>query len=211
MKRATVEQRRNEILETTCQVVIERGFAATRVADVAGRLGISTGLIHYHFESKELLLAEALRHAAQADISRLERRLERAPTALAKLDTMFTFDMPEAGEPSWILWIDSWGEALRNPTMRRISQDLDLAWKDRLAAIISSGVEAGEFICPDPQASAWRLAGLLDGLGVQFTVHEGVLTRSQLLAYVRAAAALELGIPVSSFKRPARTTAMAEA
>jgi AcrR family transcriptional regulator len=204
VKRATVEQRRQEILETTCQVVIERGFAATRVSDVASRLGVSTGLIHYHFESKELLFGEALRYAAQEDIIRLERRLARAPTALAKLDTMFTFDVPVAGEPSWLLWIDGWGEALRNPTMRRISQDLDLAWKDRLAEIIFSGVAAGEFSCPDPEATAWRLAGLLDGLGVQFTVHDGVVTRSQLLSYVRDAAALELGIPVSSFRRTSR-------
>jgi AcrR family transcriptional regulator len=203
--RATVEQRRTEILETTCQVVIERGFAATRVSDVANRLGVSTGLIHYHFDSKELLLAETLRHAAQEDIARLEVRLQRAPTSLAKLDTMFTFDVPEAGEPSWMLWIDGWGEALRNPTMRRISQDLDLAWKERLVRIIDAGVASGEFTCPDPQGSAWRLSGLLDGLGVQFTVHEGVLSRSQLLAYVRQAAALELGIPVTAFKRPRRT------
>ena len=204
MKRATVEQRRIEILETTCQVVVERGFAATRVSDVASRLGVSTGLIHYHFDSKEMLLAEALRYAAEQDIARLEQELEQAHTALAKLDTMFTFDTPEVGEPSWMLWIDGWGEALRNPTMRRISQHLDVAWKDRLVSIIVAGVEDGEFTCADPQAAAWRLAALLDGLGVQFTVHEGVLSRSQLLGYVRAAAALELGIAESAFKRPQR-------
>ena len=165
---------------------------------------MSTGLIHYHFDSKEMLLAEALRYAAEQDIARLEQELEQAHTALAKLDTMFTFDMPEVGEPSWMLWIDGWGEALRNPTMRRISQHLDVAWKDRLVSIIVAGVEDGEFTCPDPQAAAWRLAALLDGLGVQFTVHEGVLSRSQLLGYVRAAAALELGIAESAFKRPQR-------
>ncbi len=201
MKRATVAQRRNEILETTCQVVIDRGFAATRVSDVANRLGVSTGLIHYHFDSKELLLAEALRYAAEQDIARLELELEQAPTALAKLDTMFSFDMPEAGEPSWTLWIDGWSEAVRNPTMRRISQDLDLAWKDRLRDIIQDGVAGGEFACPDPEGSAWRLSALLDGLGVQFTVHEGVLSRAQLLRYMRAAAALELGLEDGAFKR----------
>ena len=115
---------------------------------------------------------------------------------------MFTFDVPEAGEPSWVLWIDGWGEALRNPTMRRISQDLDIAWKDRLAQIIGAGVGRVSSRVRIPQAAAWRLAGLLDGLGVQFTVHEGVLTRSQLLGYVRAAAALELGDP-GAFKHPA--------
>jgi AcrR family transcriptional regulator len=201
VKRATVAQRRNEILETTCQVVIDRGFAATRVSDVANRLGVSTGLIHYHFDSKELLLAEALRYAAEQDIARLELELEQAPTALAKLDTMFSFDMPEAGEPSWTLWIDGWSEAVRNPTMRRISQDLDLAWKDRLRDIILDGVAGGEFACPDPEGTAWRLSALLDGLGVQFTVHEGVLSRGQLLRYMRAAAALELGLGDGAFKR----------
>jgi len=204
VKRATVEQRRTEILETTSQVVVERGFAATRVSDVASRLGVSTGLIHYHFDSKELLLAEALRYAAEQDIARLEQELDQAHTALAKLDTMFTFDMPEVGEPSWMLWIDGWGEALRNPTMRRISQRLDLAWKDRLVSIIELGVEDGEFTCLDPQATAWRLSALLDGLGVQFTVHEGVLSRVQLLGYMRAAAAQELSISESAFKRPHR-------
>jgi AcrR family transcriptional regulator len=201
VKRATVAQRRNEILETTCQVVIDRGFAATRVSDVANRLGVSTGLIHYHFDSKELLLAEALRYAAEQDIARLELELEQAPTAVAKLDTMFAFDMPEAGEPSWTLWIDGWSEAVRNPTMRRISQDLDLAWKDRLRDIIQAGVAAGEFACPDPEGAAWRLSALLDGLGVQFTVHEGVLSRAQLVRYMRAAAALELGLEDGAFKR----------
>jgi hypothetical protein len=39
---------------------------------------------------------------------------------------------------------------------------------------------------------------------VQFTVHEGVLSRLQLLGYVRAAAAQELGIAESAFKRPHR-------
>ena len=52
MKRTTVEERRTEILDVTCQVVIERGFAATRIADIAHKLGVSTGLIHYHFDSK---------------------------------------------------------------------------------------------------------------------------------------------------------------
>jgi AcrR family transcriptional regulator len=60
--RPSVDERRREILEATCKVVIERGFANTRIADVANELGVSSGLIHYHFESKALF-AEALRYA----------------------------------------------------------------------------------------------------------------------------------------------------
>ena len=69
------------------------------------------------------------------------------------------------------------------------------------------GVAADEFRCPDPEATAWRLTALLDGLGLQVTVHEGLLTRRQLLDYVRTAAARELGVPESAFERAAKRVA----
>jgi AcrR family transcriptional regulator len=69
VKKPTVAERRNEILETTCAVVIERGFAGTRIADVAKRLDVSSSLIHYHFDSKEQLLAEAFDYYANKDVA----------------------------------------------------------------------------------------------------------------------------------------------
>jgi len=71
--RVSVEQRRVEILEATRAVVLEKGFGGTRIKDVADALGVSTGLVHYHFESKDELLAETMRYAADADIRRLEK------------------------------------------------------------------------------------------------------------------------------------------
>jgi BetI-type transcriptional repressor, C-terminal len=68
-------------------------------------------------------------------------------------------------------------------------------------------VTAGEFRCPDPQATAWRLTALLDGLGLQVTVHEGLLTHDELLHYVRCAAATEVDVPESSFERAAKRVA----
>jgi hypothetical protein len=54
-------------------------------------------------------------------------------------------------------------------------------------------VAAGEFTCPDPDAAAWRLTALLDGLGVQVTVHRSV-PAPRLVDWVRAAAAAELAV-----------------
>ncbi len=203
MKRTTVAERRADILETTCSVVIERGFAGTRVADVANRLGISTGLVHYHFESKDQLLAEAFAHAAASDLARLAAEVDREAPAVDKLDRLFALDLPpaqdEVAERGWVLWIDGWGEALRNPELKRISQQLDVRWKEGLEEVIRQGARAGEFACPDPSATAWRLAALLDGLGVQLTVHEGTVSRDQLLEWVRATACAELGLPADAF------------
>ncbi len=201
----SVEERRTQILDVTCEVVVERGFGHTRVSDVAERLGVSTGLIHYHFDSKDQLLAEAFQHAARLDLTRLESELAEAPTAIAKLERTFNLYAPEEAEPGWMLWIDAWGEALRNPTLKQISQDLDVAWKDQLEAVIHEGVARGEFRCDDPHASAWRLAALLDGLGVQVTVHEGVLSRAELRKWVLTAATAELDLAPGAFNGQRRS------
>jgi hypothetical protein len=78
-----------------------------------------------------------------------------------------------------------------------VSRQLDLHWKQTLATVIREGVEAGEFTCPDPDAAAWRLTALLDGLGVQVAVHRS-LPADRLVDWVRAAAAAELAIDTAA-------------
>jgi len=200
VKKPTVAERRTEILETTCEVVIERGFAGTRIADVAKRLNVSSSLIHYHFDSKEQLLAEAFEHYANKDVAEMEGEIENAPTALSKLERVIQNYVPEGSDDvEWMLWIDGWGEALRNPMMKKISQQLDEQSAALLARIIRNGVESGEFTCPDPNASAMRLTALVDGLAVQFAAHDGMMNRDQLIDHVRFAAAAEIGLTMADF------------
>ena len=58
------------------------------------------------------------------------------------------------GDHSWVLWIDVWGEALRDANLRRISEELDDAWVELLAEVIADGVATGVFHCDDPVAAA---------------------------------------------------------
>ncbi len=193
VRRQTVEERRTEILETTCRVVIERGFAGTRVADVAQRLNVSTSLIHYHFESKEALLAEAFAMYARTALQEFEEYVAEAPTPREQLDRAIEDFVPEGSDDlEWMLWIDAWGEALRNPLMRRISQELDARNVAIVEDILRRGNECGQFACSDPRTSATRLIGLIDGLAVQFAAHDGVLTRDGLLETVRTLARSEI-------------------
>ncbi|MCU1387243.1 MAG: TetR family transcriptional regulator [Ilumatobacteraceae bacterium] len=200
MKKQTVEERRNEILETTCEVVIERGFAATRIADVAKRLSVSTSLIHYHYDSKEQLLAEAFSYYARKDLAALDAEIETAPTALAQLDRAIQNYVPEGSDDvEWMLWIDAWGEALRNPLMKKISQELDEQSVALLERVLSAGVASGEFRCQSTASSALRLTGLIDGLAIQFAAHNDLLTRDGFIDHVRWLAAAEVGVDISAF------------
>ena len=142
VKKPTVAERRAEILEITCRWSSSAGFAATRIADVAKRLGVSSSLIHYHFDSKEQLLAEAFAHYARKDVAEMEAEIEAAPTSVAQLDRVVHNYVPEGSDDvEWMLWIDGWGEALRNPMMRKISQELDEQSAELLERVIRKGVE----------------------------------------------------------------------
>ena len=79
------------------------------------------------------------------------------------------------------MWIDCWAESMRVPELEKVSRRLDLRWKDALSRGDHAGVKDGDFICDDPTGAAWRLIALIDGLAVQVTVHQRVISRRQLL------------------------------
>ena len=185
--------RREEILAAAEAEVTRRGFARTRVGDVADALGVSSALIFYHFGTKEKLFAEALEHAVKRDLDRLDDAVARASGPVDGVRRMLQLWAPQGNAAGWTVWVDAWAESLREPEMRAMSRRLDVTWKEALADQITRGNEAGLFTCADPEGAAWRLSALLDGLAVQVTVHRN-LTKKQLAAWVRGAAAVELGV-----------------
>jgi AcrR family transcriptional regulator len=191
--RQAVGVRREEILRAAVEQITERGFANTRVLDVAKALGVSTALVFYHFETKDRLLSEAFSYAAERDLQQLDRIRTSRASALRRLHRILALYGPGTGPTqAWPLWIDAWAAALRVPELQAVSRRLDVHWKDIVAAVIAEGVEAGEFECADPVGAAWRITALLDGLAVQATVHTGVIARPTMMRWVRDVAAREL-------------------
>jgi AcrR family transcriptional regulator len=198
--RRKVEVRRDEILRATCDEVATRGFAHTRAADVAAALGVSTGLIFYHFESKDTLLSAAFAYAAERDLERLDAAATGTGSALRRLGRILTMYGPEGVGAGWALWIDAWAAALRSPEMAEVSRRLDVRWKDTVAEVVKQGVASGEMTCADPSGAAWRITAMLDGLAVQATVHEGVVAKRKINAWVRGMAAAELGVDAKDLR-----------
>ncbi len=71
------------------------------------------------------------------------------------------------GGDDWVLWMELWVRALRDPAMAESRQLLDDDWRAQIAAVIADGQDAGEFAGPDPERVALELAALIDGLAVQ--------------------------------------------
>jgi len=189
----TVEKRRIQILEAACTVMGKQGIAATRVGDVAKYLGISTGLVHYHFDTKDELLAAAFRHAAEKELSALRLLMDTGGTPRELLDIAINNFFPASGFSSWRLWIEGWAVALRSESFRRTVMELDEAWVEVLADTLTDGVASGDFACVNPQDSAWRLACLIEGLAIQQVAHGGVINDVETRRLVAAAVEAEIG------------------
>ena len=194
MSRRSGDVRLDALLRTACDVIADRGLANTRTADVAAAAGVSQALLFYHFETKERLLAGAFAWAAEKDLGRLDTIVGSDAPPLGKLRKILNWYAPTSSSKSWAMWIECWAEALRVPELERVSRRLDLRWRDALADVIEAGARVGDFACADPAGAAWRIVGLIDGLGIAVTVHPRVISRRQLADWVRLGAARELGL-----------------
>jgi AcrR family transcriptional regulator len=198
----SVAERRGELLRAAVEQIEARGVAAVRIADVASALGVSNALVLYHFSTKEKLVADAFRHAAEADLAHLRGLLGRRTPALRRLRSAVRWYAPTGQAKGWRLWIEGWAAALREPALREVTQDLDRQWKAALAEVITEGVAAGEFHCPDPHGTALRLTALLDGLAVQLTSYAGAVPRARAQEWAEEALARELGLEPAALTRP---------
>ena len=189
--------RRPQLLAAAAEVIAERGFAATRIADVAERAGVSPSTLLYWFDSRDALLAEALAHAERSFHDEMAVALERIDDPGLKLVTLI--DCSIGGDDDWSLWMELWTLALHDFSMRSLRQRLDDLWRGQICEVIAEGQERGAFAGPDPERSALELAALIDGLAVQVALGDrrvsAELMRSTCLEV--AERLLEVELPAS--------------
>lgn len=63
------EKRKQEILEAALDLFIRRGYAATKISDIAQSVGMSVGLLFHYFESKEKLYESLVRYGVSGPMS----------------------------------------------------------------------------------------------------------------------------------------------
>lgn len=85
-KGITPEQRRAAITAAAFEEFTARGFAATRLDDVARRAGVAKGTIYLHFKDKEALFQELVRTAVVPLIERLATPPVAGSSARAMLE-----------------------------------------------------------------------------------------------------------------------------
>lgn len=160
--------RRPQILAAASQVIAERGISATRITDIAERVGISGPALLYWFDSKDALLGEALGFAEQGFYDTVTERLRDLEHPGERLRVLIDASVADY---DWTLWMELWTRALRDDDVAATRHQLDRRWRREIEREVRAGQEAGEFASDDaPERVAAILASLLDGLAVQATL-----------------------------------------
>src|ERR1700761_301230 len=146
--REVTEERRAQILRAALEVIVDRGYADTRIADVAERAGTSPALVIYYFKTRDQLLTEAIRYSEDTWYAEFLLRLETIPTAAGRLTELIGMNCLPGTDPEphsyWLLWLDLWALSPRNPGVAAVREKSDERWREAIRSIVLAGQEAGE-------------------------------------------------------------------
>jgi len=209
--------RRDQMLQASLEVIAERGFPETRIADVAERSGISSALVIYYFKTKDNLLTEAMRYAEDRWYEVGAARLASIESAAGRLEEMVAMNcLPDAvaGLPdSWVVWLELWSQSARHAEVARVRAEFDQHWRDTILGIVVEGQEKGEFGDVDAEEFAIVLSALLDGLAIQIALEDDVVSAELAFTLSMQFAADRLSFawrrPKDKSRRQATTGAMA--
>jgi AcrR family transcriptional regulator len=184
------EGARERILAAAVRRIAVDGIDAVRIARIAMDAGVSTALVHYHFATREALLAEALEYSfAQAGDVRTTGgdRLLRAMIEQC-------LPLPGEQETEWVLWVELWLRAVRRPELRPFAAEQYARMRTWLMEAIEEGVARGEFATGDAGAVADRVLALIDGYGVRALLGDPAMPVERVREEVWAVLARDLGL-----------------
>ena len=150
--------------------VAKRGAAGSTFEHVAREAGVSRGLLHYYFGTKERLLVEVVRRDAEIRIARLDEPLAKAETVDDVIDVLVAslMDLIENEPAFFLLLYELFSAGRRNPEIQHeVGQLFELTRShvaDVLRAKEREGVLSLRF---DAEAIVSYLFAVGDGFALQ--------------------------------------------
>ena len=193
------EPRRIEMLRAAAELICERGFGDTRIADVAKRAGVSSALVIYYFGTRDRLLVDALRYSEESGYEAAEKMLAEIPSLHERLSFLIKWtcvpesdsDMPGA----WGLWFDLWAQAFRHDEVKAGRVELDARWRSMIVDAIKSADLDTDI---DARMFALEFSALLDGLSIQVALEDPEVDSTVAYNVAMRFAERELNLPAEA-------------
>jgi AcrR family transcriptional regulator len=162
-------EKAQRIVEAMRASVGKRGAASSTFDVVAREAGVSRGLLHYYFGSKERLMVEVVRSDCDARVAALEENLATATSAdefvAFLVQSLDAFLSDEAGQA--VLY-EMLSASRRSDEIRAELAELYRRWRAQLADALRDKQQEGVVaLDAEPEAVAALLFALGDGMGLQ--------------------------------------------
>lgn len=155
--------RRQELAETALAVIAEQGFANTGLRDISARTDVSTGILHYYFDSKDDLIAQAIWQYKSECARRYDPILETAATAdelVSRFGVEISATLRDEAELHR-LWYDLRNQAMFEDGFRDTIRSIDELLTDMVWAVVTRHAELRDAQPTIDRATAYAL---FDGL-----------------------------------------------
>lgn len=163
-------EKASRIVEAMRSSVARRGIAGSTFEHVAREAGVSRGLLHYYFGTKERLLVEVVRRDAEHRIARLDAPLGAAQSADEILQALVANleDSIQNDPGFWVLLFDLFTAGRRNPEIQREIAELFNRTRDHVVEIFEAKAREGVLdLRYDANSVVGFLFALADGVALQ--------------------------------------------
>ena len=163
-------EKAQRIIDAMRDSVARRGAAGSTFEHVAREAGVSRGLLHYYFGTKERLLIEVVRRDSDLRIERLDEMLGEATTADAVLDVLVKSltDLIDNDPGFFLLLYELFSAGRRKPEIQHEVGQLFEATRSHVAAVLRAKEDEGILSLRfDAEAVVAYLLAVADGFALQ--------------------------------------------
>ncbi|KAA9107676.1 TetR/AcrR family transcriptional regulator [Microbacterium rhizomatis] len=155
--------RRRELAATALVTIAEQGFARTGLRDISARTDLSTGILHYYFDGKDDLIAQAIWEYKSECARRYDPIVESSTTA-GELIARFGVEISATLRDESVmhrLWYDLRNQALFEEGFRETIVALDDLLADMVWAVVQRHAQLRD---TEPSIDRETAYALFDGL-----------------------------------------------
>ena len=163
-------EKAQRIVEAMRASVGVRGAAGATFDHVAQEAGVSRGLLHYYFGSKERLLVEVVRHDCDVRLGSLEERLAKADSVDAIIDVLVSHleDFLEQDPAASALVYELFTASRHNEDLQEAMAELYREVRSHVAGVLEEKERQGVVtLRGGAEAVASILFALGDGIALQ--------------------------------------------
>lgn len=169
-KPGVAAERKGQIVHATVECIAKLGYHNFSMQDVAKTAGLSKGIIHYYFLSKDDLMMAVLEKVAGNIEAGMAAKMQAAADPIEKLKIFIKacFEVIRNTKEYYQVNMDFWTQINQKDEVRSAIAAHYGQFRDTACLVINEGIHAGKFRQVDAKHYGSMIIALVDGLSLQW-------------------------------------------